>query len=306
MQTHAELEAPARQGRAAAEPDSPRRFAHVARPSTLREVAQRQRIETLFGASVQMTGPEGATHTTDGEAALARPSSPRSAPSNVLQRQLFHDGTLYKDGDDVSALGGLPQWTPLQLTSPSTFVLSRDKSAWVPDAQLEFKRYKGTNKLAERTVGASSIKKFGDVGFAPKDEGERVGPKHPEKKYVKKVTIVKSSLVNNGHWSLQCEVLGGKNTKGMKVDLTSTAYRVLYGATQDSTEPKKVDFELKTPVSLPIIYETFVNIAKTNGKWTGQKDYNCQDFALEMLRRLSVSDEFALKEEENWREITKR
>jgi hypothetical protein len=282
-----------------------------ARPATHREVAQLRRIETLFGPIAQMTGSESAMTTAGGEAAPQVRSGQRSAPVGVVQRQLFYNGVHYKQDNvgDLEKIPGLPPWTDLQLTSQSTFVLDRDRVSWVPDAQLEFKRYKDNVELAKKTHGASYIRQFGDVGFAPDAEGKRIGPKHPDMKYVERVTIVKNSLQYNGHWSLQCEVLGGKRAKGMKVDLTSVAYRVLYGAIQDNPELTKVDFTLKAPVALPVVYDTFVEIAKANGKWTGNKVYNCQDFALEMLRRLSVQgvqEETALAEQTGWREQTKR
>lgn len=82
----------------------------------------------------------------------------------------------------------------------------------------------------------------------------------------------------------------------MKVDLIQSSYRILYGASQDNED--KVEF---TPKALPLlpsvglVYFLFVKIAKDKGAWTGNKLYNCQDFALEMLSRLYVNEEELLE-----------
>jgi hypothetical protein len=239
----------------------------------------------------------------------ARPtlSSPNSSNSrHAVQRKIYYGGRWYGP-DDKGALEqtkGLPEVRPGFLLPDEPFVLSADEKSWVKDVTLEFKGMgrggysEGNDKLLDtkKVTIARLDHPLEDVGLGERSK-DRIGPKHLDRR-VTKITIFKGALGPTAHWALQCEVTGGKKTKHMKVDLIESSYRILYGASQHNAD--KVEF---TPKALPLlpsvglVYWLFVKIAKEKGKWTGNKWYNCQDFALEMLSRIHVDEEERLEEQ---------
>lgn len=265
-----------------------------------------QRDEVVASAHLGRSGPARA----DAPSAVGVAGSPRMLAQRkqlqatfgaAIQRKIYYADRWWgpNDKEALEQIQGLPKVLPGFLAADAPFVLSSDRQQWVKDVTLEFKgvgRGKGEPD-PKRITGGSLEHPLGDVGFGEQSKS-RIGPKHLDRR-VTRITIFKTDLSAKGHWALQCEVTGGKKTKYMKVDLTDTyGYRILYGATQNNVD--RVEF---TPRALPLlpsvglVYWLFVKIAKEKGAWTGNKQYNCQDFALEMLSRLYVNEEDKLAEQ---------
>jgi hypothetical protein len=232
---------------------------------------------------------------------------PLAAP--VVQRRLIYDGVSYGKGSEakLKELVDLPPWSQSQLESDTPFVPNASRTGWVADVPLEFKRFdfNTTTKQGDRTTGASALDPLTEVGFG-ETSAERIGPRHPDRRHVTKITIVKQGKLADSHWALQCDVAGGKNPKGMKVDLISVGYRIMYGVKQDNPTYDRVEFTPKAHTSVARVYRAFVEIAKSKGKWAGQNTYNCQDFAMAMLDLLSVNEESSLRDQAEWRSQTKK
>lgn len=221
---------------------------------------------------------------------------PMNKLAPAVQREIFYEGITYREKEEferIRAENNIPEATDLQISSPSRFVLNVNRDGWELDPEIQFKRYKAQNKVGERTTGASRIHDFADVGYAGQEPDTRTGPKHPAGKMVSQISIWGTSGMNqrNNHWWLFCDVIGGKGTKYLKVDLTSEAYRIMYGAGRPNADNKEwATIPLPQPVNIDLVYRAFVEIAKTKGRWKGGVRYNCQDFALEMLRMLGLAN----------------
>ena len=249
----------------------------------------------------------------DARPTLSLPNSSNSR--HAVQRKIYYGGRWYGQADKgaLEQTKGLPEVREGFLLPDEPYVLSQDGKSWVRDVTLEFKGM-GRGKVSEETGKRLDAKKvtiaslddpLGDVGLGEQSK-ERIGPKHLDRR-VTKITIFKGALGPTAHWALQCEVTGGKKTKHMKVDLIADSYRILYGASQDTKD--KVEFTPKAQPLLPsveLVYRLFVEIAKEKGKWTGNKLYNCQDFALEMLSRIPVDEEERLEEQRQVRAELKK
>jgi hypothetical protein len=280
--------------------------------SSPRMVAQRRKIQAAFGSAIQRSdGHEGEESQQGPAAALQR----RSTSPPVVQRKIYHEGNWYglneeNDLRQVVQSQQLPEFKTgwLQLDD-TVFMLNSDRTAWVQDALLDFKGLgRGLDgKDSRKRTGASLPDPLADVGFEEGQAKPRIGPKHLDRQ-VTKITIFKGRA-DSAHWSLQCEVTGGKKIKHMKVDLIAAGYRILYGAKEDSKETvEEIEFTPKNEqalLSVERVYRLFVEIAKEKGAWTGNKTYNCQDFALEMLSRLNVNEGERLGEQENLRQEIK-
>jgi hypothetical protein len=235
----------------------------------------------------------------------ARPilSSPNSSTSrHAVQRKIYYGGRWYgeHDKDALERIEGLPEVRGYA-KAEEPFVLSADRTSWVKDVTLEFRRMgkgeydheQGRFLDTKKLTIASLDDPLKDVRLGQQSK-DRVGPKHLDKR-VAKITIFKVGQLHDSHWALECEMTDGKT---MKVDLIRESYRILYDAKQNNVD--KVEF---TPKALPLlpsaglVYWLFVQIAQEKGKWTGNKQYNCQDFALEMLSRIHVDEEGRLEEQ---------
>jgi hypothetical protein len=98
------------------------------------------------------------------------------------------------------------------------------------------------------------------------------------------------------HWAMFFKVdRSGKSAeKWIKVDLISIEYRVIYHtniAPQPGSEGTDEHYSVKG-LKVSLLYQLLSTVAKEKGKHVPMKQtkYDCQDFADEMLRRLSQYD----------------
>lgn len=240
------------------------------------------------------------------------------APRPVVQRKLRVEGDLYGKDDaaelqDLKLERGLPNWTQQQLEGDDTYVVNREMTAWVKetDTSLYFYRHKylpgkepvgqqGT-KGYDKKLSLNDADPLAAIGFGAGDK-TRVGPKHPDRRTVSKISLFNyETTLPDGHWMLQCEVdqgEGGKTgKKQMKIDLVAAGYRIYYGVTpqtpvkNEKVTQGEVHFQLQSARTVRDVYGAFLAVAKEKRNWTGTRDYNCQDFALAMLKKLGVANE---------------
>lgn len=107
------------------------------------------------------------------------------------------------------------------------------------------------------------------------------------------ITLVRNTEFAGAHWEVYLHVV---TCNLIKVDLIMSGYRVIYGAifprraTTVYFEYFELDNELKRTVS--DMFKFLVHLAILNGPWKGLAGlpYDCQDFAINYIRYLGVSD----------------
>lgn len=99
---------------------------------------------------------------------------------------------------------------------------------------------------------------------------------------ITQLTIVRRADVEEGHWEM---FLDG-NGPCVKIDLMEVGYRILYGA---ALPPQSAEADVTaTNATLLQMIQCLVNVSTARGDWTGQDQYNCQDFVVEFLRELTT------------------
>jgi hypothetical protein len=112
---------------------------------------------------------------------------------------------------------------------------------------------------------------------------------------INSLTVVRREDLQAAHWEL---FLHATNGGTIKVDLMSTAYRVLYGATiflgnGGSSE----SLTLAAPKSLGEMIEAVRQVGARRGDWTGTDAYNCQDFVIAFMMQIGMSNSQIFKYE---------
>jgi hypothetical protein len=250
------------------------------------------------------------THTVQQGAAPIR----RSPGPSVIRRRLFVDGRWYGPEDEKEltdhekgrAGGQLPKWTD-KLQEKKDYTYDEGLGDWMSvSSSMTF--YKGATKSTVDSFGGDVLDKAGVRKTEPgqneaKDQNSK-GPRHPVRRTVSKVRLFKFSKETGAHWTLECEVDGGEGAKTgvkhMKIDLMNAGYRIFYGGRKQ--EPTKISDEtvvdLESPTPVLRLYQAFIRIAEEKGPRTGSGYYNCQDFALAMLKELKVMKPEVLANEE--------
>ena len=145
---------------------------------------------------------------------------------------------------------------------------------------------------------------------------DRVVPKLNSGKTVSNAVLIKDTKGPNEkdwHWTLECEVEGGKSKKTISMDLQPRYHRVHYGASErvskkkgneeyDIEDYEAIPFTLQVPKPVHEVYKAMEEVAKDDEGWTGTAGYNCQNFVLAMLKKLEVNESELLNTEADWRE----
>lgn len=241
--------------------------------------------------------------------------------AGVIQRKLYFQGKWYGSGDQgkLSKLtlddgSHLPGWSPNQLESENEFfILNENNTEWVKDQRILFTRIptdESEDKVKVRT-GAHRP----EINHSDDDENRAI-PKRSTFKTVSRATLIKEnkgSDENNWHWTLECEVEGGKIQKSISMDLLMNEHRVFYGASEkvskkqgaeeyNKEEYEAIPFTLTHPMPVHVVYGTMLEVVKEDGGWTDTAGYNCQNFVLAMLKKLDVVEKKDLKKQAIWRE----
>ena len=104
---------------------------------------------------------------------------------------------------------------------------------------------------------------------------------------VDEVKVVRFDDVRDAHWELYLQVKGGQS---LKIDLVEIGYRVLNGATpRVGSDTTVTTITMSTPTTLEDALKALGKIAGDLGDWSGTDAYNCQDFAVRMLRDMGCS-----------------
>jgi hypothetical protein len=107
------------------------------------------------------------------------------------------------------------------------------------------------------------------------------------------VTSVKF-LKSVSHWYLECETSRSRqkldegkpdDNKIIKIDSVKQYYRVVYNAKSVSADTTLEEFKIENnQPTVKFVVAIVAEIGREKGKWT--KEFNCEAFAFEFLRRL--------------------